>query len=73
MRRGARRGRRGFMVATSNAKLRTTGSAAARIALLMVLGAMLAACDKCGNLWSPWGSDAQGETQACRELPPPQR
>jgi len=70
MRRGARRGRRGFMVATSNAKLRTTGSAAARIALLMVLGAMLAGCDKCGNLWSPWGSDAQGETQACRELPP---
>ena len=50
-----------------------SGSAAARIALLIVLGAMLACCDKCGNFWSPWGSDAQGETQACRELPPPQR
>jgi hypothetical protein len=61
------------MDATSNAKLRTTGSAAARIALLMALGAMLAGCDSCGNLWSPRGSDAQGETQACRELPPPQR
>jgi hypothetical protein len=61
------------MDATSKAKLRATGSAAARIALLIVLGATLAGCDKCGNFWSPWGSDAQGETQACRELPPPQR
>jgi hypothetical protein len=61
------------MDATPKAKLRTTGSAAARIALLIVLGAMLAGCDKCGNFWSPWGSGAQGETQACRELPPPQR
>ena len=61
------------MDATPKAKLRTTGSAAARIALLIVLGAMLAGCDKCGNFWSPWGSGAQGEPQACRELPPPQR
>ena len=61
------------MDATAKAKLCTTGSAAARIALLIVLGAMLAGCDKCGNFWSLWGSDAQGETQACRELPPPQR
>ncbi|MBV8241631.1 MAG: hypothetical protein JOY75_12630 [Hyphomicrobiales bacterium] len=61
------------MDATSKAKLRTTGSATARIAFLLVLGAMLAGCDKCGNFWSPWGSGAQGETQACRELPPPQR
>ena len=61
------------MDATPKAKLRTTGSAAARIALLIVLGAALAGCDKCGNFWLPWGSGAQGETQACRELPPPQR
>jgi epoxyqueuosine reductase QueG len=61
------------MDATSKAKLRTTGSGAARIAFLIALGAMLAGCDKCGNFWSPWGSGAQGETQACRELPPPQR
>ena len=61
------------MDATSKAKLRATGSAAARIALLIVFGATLAGCDKCGNLWSPWGSAAQSETQACRELPPPQR
>jgi hypothetical protein len=60
------------MDATSKAKLRTTGSAGGRIALLIVLGAMLAGCDKCGNWWSPLGNDAQGETQACRELPPPQ-
>jgi hypothetical protein len=38
---------------------------------LIVLGAMLAGCDKCGNWWNPLGSDAQGEIQACRELPPP--
>jgi len=57
------------MDATAKAKLCATGSTAARIALLIVLGG----CDKCGNFWSPWGSDAQGETQACRELPPPQR
>lgn len=61
------------MDAASKAKLRTTGSAGGRIALLIVLGAMLAGCDKCGNWWTPLGSDAQGETQACRELPPPQR
>jgi len=61
------------MDATSKAKLRATGSAAARIALLIMLGAMLAGCDKCGNLWSPWGSAAQSETQACRELPPQPR
>ena len=61
------------MDATAKAKLCATGSTAARIALLIVLGAMLAGCDKCGNFWSPWGSGAQGETQACRELPPPQR
>jgi hypothetical protein len=62
------------MDATSRAELRTTSGAAARIALLMMLGAMLAGCDKCGNLWSPWGSADQSEAQACRELPPqPQR
>jgi hypothetical protein len=60
------------MDATSKAKLRAKGSAGGRIALLIVLGAMLAGCDKCGNLW-PWGSAAQSETQACRELPPSQR
>jgi hypothetical protein len=61
------------MDATSRAEVRTKRSAAGRIALLIALGAMLAGCDKCGNLWSPWGSAAQSETQACRELPPPQR
>jgi hypothetical protein len=61
------------MAAMSKAKLRTTSHAGGRIALLIVLGALLAGCDKCGNLWSPWGSNAQGETQVCRELPPQQR
>jgi hypothetical protein len=59
------------MDATSKAKLPTTGGAAARIALLIAVGAMLAGCDKCGNWWNLLGSDAQGEIQACRELPPP--
>jgi len=61
------------MDATSKAKLRATGSVAARIAFLIVLGATLAGCDRCGNWWSPLGGGAQGEIQACRELPPPQR
>jgi predicted small lipoprotein YifL len=61
------------MDATSRAKVRTKRSAGGRIALLIMLGAMLAGCGKCGNLWSPWGSAAQSETQACRELPPQPR
>jgi hypothetical protein len=40
---------------------------AGRIALLAVLGALLAGCDKCGGWY--WGS-AQGETQACRQQAP---
>ncbi len=41
-----------------------------RIALLVVLGAMLVGCDKCGDWW--WAS-ASGESQACRkEAPKPQ-
>jgi hypothetical protein len=35
--------------------------------VLIALGAMLAACDKCGN-FSPLGSQAQIEV--CREQPP---
>jgi hypothetical protein len=38
-----------------------------RIALLIALGAMLVACDKCGN-FSPLGS--QAEIEVCREQPP---
>lgn len=38
-----------------------------RIAVLIALGAMLAACDKCGN-FSPLGS--QAEIEVCREQPP---
>jgi hypothetical protein len=38
-----------------------------RIALLVVLGTLLAGCDKCGGwYWSSW----QGETQACRQQAP---
>lgn len=36
-----------------------------RIALLIVLGAMLAGCDKCGDWWSP-----KGESQTCRDQTP---
>ncbi len=60
------------MNVTSRTEVRTKRSAGGRIALLIVLGAMLAGCDKCGNLW-PMGSAAQSETQACRELPPQPR
>jgi hypothetical protein len=40
---------------------------AGRIALMVVLGALLAGCDKCGGWY--WGA-AQGETQACRQQAP---
>jgi hypothetical protein len=30
-----------------------------RLALMIVLGAMLAGCDKCGDWWSPMRSDPQ--------------
>jgi hypothetical protein len=61
------------MDATSRAEVRTKRSAGGRIALLIMLGAMLAGCDKCGNFWSQMGGAAQSETQACRELPPQPR
>jgi hypothetical protein len=37
-----------------------------RIALLIVIGAMLAGCDKCGDWWSPM----RGESQTCRDQVP---
>jgi hypothetical protein len=37
-----------------------------RIALLIVLGALVAGCDKCGDWWSP----LRGGAQACREQAP---
>ena len=37
-----------------------------RIALMVVLGALLGGCDKCGDWWSP----LRGEAQACREQAP---
>ena len=55
------------MRATTVTDWRTTTG---RIALLIVLGAMLAGCDKCGDWW--WAS-ASGEPQACRkDAPKPQ-
>ena len=38
----------------------------ARIAAVIVLGALLAGCDKCGDWWSPMRS----EIQACRDQAP---
>ena len=41
---------------------------AARIACMIVLGALLAGCDKCGDWW--WGAQA---AQSCKNtLPKPQ-
>jgi hypothetical protein len=42
----------------------------ARIGALVVLGALLAGCDKCGNWWSPLRGEAQGKPQVCREQAP---
>jgi hypothetical protein len=54
------------MEAIRKAAMRRTRRDVGRIALLIALGAMLAACDKCGN-FSPLGSQAQIEV--CREQP----
>ena len=40
---------------------------ALRLACLVVLGAMLAGCDKCGDWW--W-SPMRGDSQVCRDLAP---
>ena len=54
------------MRATSESDWRTR---TCRIALLVVLGVMLAGCDKCGDWWSPM----RGESQSCRDqVPRPQ-
>jgi hypothetical protein len=37
-----------------------------RIACMVLLGALLAGCDKCGDLWS----SLPGESQVCREQAP---
>ncbi len=41
-----------------------------RIAGMIVLGAMLAGCDKCGDWFSPIRGQAQFEVQVCREQAP---
>jgi hypothetical protein len=68
---GIRRGApaAGFMTAIARAEgWRSRRAAlAGRIALLVVLGALLAGCDKCGGWY--WGA-APGETQACRQQAP---
>ena len=62
-----------FMAATAKAEWPRTPRATTvgRVALLIVLGALLAGCDKCGDWWwSPMRGAAQGETQVCREQAP---
>ncbi len=56
------------MQAMSSADWRTKNwrDKSCRIALLIVLGAMLAGCDKCGDWWSPM----RGESQTCRDQTP---
>ncbi len=49
---------------------RTKGSGLGRVAFLIALGAMLAGCDKCGNLWPLGGA---GQIELCREQPPQPR
>jgi hypothetical protein len=39
---------------------------AARIACMIVLGALLAGCDKCGGWWSPMRNDPQ----TCKDQTP---
>jgi hypothetical protein len=53
-------------VFTATAKVEERAAMAGRIALLVVLGALVAGCDRCGDWWSP----LRGEAQACREQAP---
>jgi hypothetical protein len=41
-----------------------------RLGLMIVLGGLLAGCDKCGDWWSPMRGEALGETQDCRDQAP---
>jgi hypothetical protein len=54
------------MPATSKADRRTADLKLGRIALMIVLGALLAGCDKCGDWWSPM----RGDAQVCRDQAP---
>jgi hypothetical protein len=59
---------RGRMQAITKADARMKANSIGRMALLIAVGAMLAACDRCGNWWSPLQDQAQIEV--CREQPP---
>ncbi|HEY6993684.1 MAG TPA: hypothetical protein VH397_08240 [Xanthobacteraceae bacterium] len=53
-------------VFTARARIAERGTMVGRVALLIVLGALVAGCDKCGDWWSP----LRGGAQACREQAP---
>ena len=50
----------------ADCRIRARSAKVCRIALLIVLGAMLAGCDKCGD----WFSPIRGESQTCRDQAP---
>ena len=53
-------------IATTEGRAPARGMKICRLACLLVLGALLAGCDKCGDWWSPTWSDSQ----ACRQQTP---
>jgi hypothetical protein len=51
---------------TAERRMPERGRTIWRFACLILLGALLAGCDKCGDWWSPtWG-----DSQACRQQAP---
>jgi hypothetical protein len=56
------------MQAITKAAARSKASSIGRMTLLIVVGVMLAGCDRCGNWWSPLQDQAQIEV--CRQQAP---
>ena len=53
------------VIPSADPRAMTFGAKLCRLAAMIVLGALLAGCDRCGDWW--W---AQGESQSCRQQAP---
>lgn len=62
-----------FMTEGAGPRPSAGATALGRLVLMIVLGALLAGCDKCGDWWSPMRGQGLGDTQACREQAPPRQ
>jgi hypothetical protein len=53
------------VIASADPRATAFGAKLARVAAMIVLGALLVGCDRCGDWW--W---SQGQSQACRQQAP---